>query len=89
MLQLLRAAGIAAGIHYPKAIPDQAALHAVTFELADMCMEARRIAGSEISLPIHPYLTGGEVDAVVDAVRSWRVAKAGRGTCATSATERG
>lgn len=64
----LKASGVATGIHYPAAIPDQPAMARVHFEMADDCTAARRICASEVSLPIHPYLTDGEVRAVIDAV---------------------
>lgn len=71
MLEHLKAAGIAAGIHYPTAIPDQPAMGQARFELADDCELARQICASEVSLPIHPYLTDDEVDRVLDAVNTF------------------
>src|SRR5579862_303842 len=65
LLQHLKVSGIAAGVHYPTAIPDQPALAKVPFELADDCATARRICASEVSLPIHPYLTDEEVIRVI------------------------
>jgi len=44
------------------------------FEFADDCATARRVAKSEVSLPIHPYLTNEEAERVVDVVNSWKVA---------------
>lgn len=75
-LDYLRQAGISAGVHYPAVIPDQPALQSARFELADDCETARRIAASEVSLPLHPYLTGAEVQRVIDAVQHWRPAAA-------------
>jgi dTDP-4-amino-4,6-dideoxygalactose transaminase len=60
-----------AGIHYPVAIPDQKALCGVPFEAPDGCENARRLCASEVSLPIHPYLTDAEVDEVFKAVNSF------------------
>lgn len=59
-----------AGIHYPIAIPDQKALGDVPFEEPDRCENARRLCAREVSLPIHPYLTDGEVAEVIAAVNS-------------------
>jgi dTDP-4-amino-4,6-dideoxygalactose transaminase len=70
-LEHLKAAGIVAGVHYPTAIPDQPALSGVRFEMADECTIARRICATQVSLPIHPYLTGEEVVRVIDAVNAW------------------
>lgn len=70
-LDHLKAAEIAAGEHYPAAIPDQPAMTHVPYELADDCATARRVAQSEVSLPIHPYLTDEETARVVKAVNEW------------------
>ena len=67
----LKAAQIAAGEHYPSIIPDQPALANIPVELAQDCATARRIAASEVSLPIHPYLTDEEVRRVIEAVNAW------------------
>lgn len=72
----LRAKGIAVGIHYPVAIPDQPAMLKVTFELDSPCSRARHICASEVSLPIHPYLTDDEVSYVVDVANAF--AESGR-----------
>jgi dTDP-3-amino-3,4,6-trideoxy-alpha-D-glucose transaminase len=71
LLEHLKGSGISAGIHYPIAIPDQPVLKTATFELADDCTLARRFCGSEVSLPMHPYLTDTEVDQVVRTVNAW------------------
>jgi dTDP-3-amino-3,4,6-trideoxy-alpha-D-glucose transaminase len=71
LLEHLKASGVTAGVHYPIAIPDQAALKGATFEMADDCQVARRFCSSEVSLPIHPYLTDTETDQVVRTVNAW------------------
>jgi dTDP-3-amino-3,4,6-trideoxy-alpha-D-glucose transaminase len=58
--------GIACGQHYPVPIPDQEALAHVEHELAGDYPAAKRIASSEVSLPIHPYLTDEEVARVIE-----------------------
>ena len=68
----LRANGVSYGEHYPVLIPDQRALIGEDFELAASCENARRIARSEVSLPIHPYLTDQEVAQVVDVCNAWK-----------------
>ena len=67
----LKKSGIAVGVHYPTAIPDQPALSKTTFELADPCTNARQICASEVSIPIHPYLTDDEVSYVIDATNAF------------------
>jgi dTDP-3-amino-3,4,6-trideoxy-alpha-D-glucose transaminase len=71
LIEHLQASGIAAGIHYPTAIPDQPAMSKAAFEMADACVLARQICASEVSLPIHPYLTDAEVACVIDAVNAF------------------
>ena len=68
----LRARNITVAEHYPEAIVDQPALQAVQIELLDDCTTARRLCRSEISIPIHPYLTGDEVTAVIHACNGWK-----------------
>ena len=70
-LEHLKTHGIAAGEHYPAIIPDQPVMAHVAFEFADDCATARRVAASEVSLPIHPYLSPEEVEKVVEAVNGW------------------
>ncbi len=70
-LNHLNASGVAAGEHYPVAIPDQPAMAHTAFELTDDCGHARRLAASEVSLPIHPYLTPEEAVKVINAVNTF------------------
>ena len=70
-MEHLRAAGVQPAEHYPVIIPDQPVMAHTVFECADDCATARRIAASEVSLPIHPYLTDEEVARVSDAVNEW------------------
>jgi dTDP-3-amino-3,4,6-trideoxy-alpha-D-glucose transaminase len=69
----LRAQGVASGVHYPKAISEQEALRAVP---AARCLgpipRALDFARREVSLPIHPFLSDGDVARVVDACNGWR-----------------
>lgn len=68
----LRAAGIATGIHYPAVIPDQPALtKSGRFEMLQPPVRARAIAASELSLPIHPFLTETDITTVIDVCNSW------------------
>jgi dTDP-4-amino-4,6-dideoxygalactose transaminase len=60
----LAGAGVAVGRHYPVLCPDQPACGRHT--LADELLAARRIAEREISLPLHPYLTDGDVEHVIE-----------------------
>jgi dTDP-4-amino-4,6-dideoxygalactose transaminase len=57
--------------HYPHLIPEQPAMREVEFEQADNLDTARRVCRSEVSLPIHPYLTPEEVGRVVEVCNAW------------------
>ena len=63
--------GITTGIHYPTLICDQAALEKGTWQIAIDPARARRFASSELSLPIHPFLTDQEVESVIAACNSY------------------
>ncbi|HEV2841859.1 MAG TPA: DegT/DnrJ/EryC1/StrS family aminotransferase [Chthoniobacterales bacterium] len=58
--------GIASGVHYPRLIPEQPAMQlSVSYEVATEPANARRLAASELSLPIHPFLRNNEAQLVV------------------------
>jgi dTDP-3-amino-3,4,6-trideoxy-alpha-D-glucose transaminase len=71
MSQLERA-GVGSGIHYPTLIPDQPALSGARFECRDALTQARRFATTEVSLPIHPYLSDEQVERVVTACNAYK-----------------
>ena len=63
---------IQSGLHYPTIIPDQAILQrAGAFELAVEPVNARRLASSELSLPIHPFLEKSEIAAIISACQGF------------------
>ncbi|PZR76833.1 MAG: DegT/DnrJ/EryC1/StrS family aminotransferase [Chthoniobacterales bacterium] len=68
----LRARGIVTGVHYPRLIPEQTALKKGAWHNAMDPVNARRFAQGELSLPIHPFLTEPEVDAVIAACNDWK-----------------
>jgi dTDP-4-amino-4,6-dideoxygalactose transaminase len=67
----LQQEGIAAGIHYPILIPEQKALAGVPFQVLGEFENAAALSRGEISLPIHPFLSGSELDRVVDCCNRW------------------
>lgn len=67
----LRACGIGSAVHYPRLIPRQPALTGRAFEVRGALSCAEELAATEVSLPVHPYLTDGEVERVVEAVNGW------------------
>jgi dTDP-3-amino-3,4,6-trideoxy-alpha-D-glucose transaminase len=60
--------GVATGIHYPLTLPDQPSLH--NFYPSCSVDTARDWAKRELSLPIFPGMTDGEVDRVVSVVNT-------------------
>jgi dTDP-3-amino-3,4,6-trideoxy-alpha-D-glucose transaminase len=71
-MRYLRENEVVSGEHYPAPIPDQNALRGIPHELIDDCATARAISRSEVSLPIHPYLTDEETDRVIDLCNRWQ-----------------
>lgn len=70
----LKEQGITTAEHYPYAIPDQQALSEVVFEVGNGGIEnARAFCNSEVSLPIHPFLTDAEIATVIETVNNWSV----------------
>lgn len=67
----LRAHDIQSAVHYPGLIPHQAALRSVPFEVAGMLERAEAFARSEVSLPIHPFMTDADVARVIDACNAF------------------
>ena len=63
---------IQAGLHYPILIPHQKAMtERGTPLVAGPLARARMFADSEVSLPIHPYLSAPEIDHVIACVNDW------------------
>lgn len=58
--------GVSVGRHYPFLCSDQAAAEGVG-KAADPLSVARRVSRRQLSLPIHPYLSGGELEFVIEA----------------------
>lgn len=67
----LQKMGVQTGEHYPIAIPDQDAMKNVSIEVPLDLSRTATFCKSEVSIPIHPYLTNLEVDTVIAAVNSW------------------
>jgi dTDP-3-amino-3,4,6-trideoxy-alpha-D-glucose transaminase len=61
----LAALGVETLIHYPVPLPSQPAFAALN---PAACPNGARLAAEEFSLPLHPQLTEGDVDAVAAAV---------------------
>jgi dTDP-3-amino-3,4,6-trideoxy-alpha-D-glucose transaminase len=70
-LAYMRGAGVVVAEHYPAPIIDQPAMQSIPHEITGDCSGARRFCQSVVSLPIHPYMTGEETAAVVEACNRW------------------
>jgi dTDP-4-amino-4,6-dideoxygalactose transaminase len=64
VLDALAGEGIAAGVHYRRALPQTPAFAGS----ADACPVAADRAARQLSLPMHPHLPAAAVERVVDAV---------------------
>lgn len=71
-MNYLQQHGVGFGEHYPFLIPSQRAMADTDYEIVGNCATANCIRLSEVSLPIHPYLTDEEVAHVIDVCNSWR-----------------
>ena len=63
--------GIVTGEHYPMPVFEQPAMAGVAWEAAGDLSRAAHFCRSEVSLPIHPYLTGEETAQVIAACNAW------------------
>jgi dTDP-3-amino-3,4,6-trideoxy-alpha-D-glucose transaminase len=68
----LAAQGIQSAIHYPLLITEQLAMKGQSFTIEGELKNARVFAEQEVSLPIHPFMSGDDVERVVAACKSWR-----------------
>lgn len=64
----LEARQVQSNVHYPQMIPRQPALASIRYEVLGSLARAEALAASEVSLPIHPYLSDDDVARVVAAV---------------------
>lgn len=63
----LEACGVQTSVHYPRGIHQQPAYAWLNYRAGDFPV-AEYLASTEISLPMFPELSNGDVDAVIDAV---------------------
>lgn len=68
----LRASGVAGSEHYPQALGDQPVMSRVKFEAPCGLQRAREFCASQVSLPIHPYLTREEIERVATVCNAWK-----------------
>lgn len=68
----LQRSGVQTGEHYPIPISDQRALEGVRIEVPRKLSRTSLFCQSEVSIPIHPYLSGDDVDHVIEALNTWK-----------------
>ena len=71
-LAWLNNSGIVCGEHYPIPIPEQPVMSELPFEMATEIPVASRLCRSEVTLPVHPYLTEAEVAQVIEICNAWK-----------------
>jgi dTDP-4-amino-4,6-dideoxygalactose transaminase len=71
-MRWLNDGGIVCAVHYPTPIPEQPVMAGLPFEMATDIPVARRLCRSEVTLPVHPYLTGAEVAQVIETCNAWK-----------------
>lgn len=70
----LKDRSVPTAVYYPRPLHQQTAFSYLNSSAED-CPNAVRLSQTVLSLPIHPYLTDEEVDAVVSAVREFMSGK--------------
>ena len=63
--------GVQSAVHYPIPIPSQSAMEGKA-RIVGTIDRARSFCAQEVSLPIHPLMTPGDVDQVIAACVEWR-----------------
>ena len=62
--------GIGSGIYYPRAAYDYDCYRTHPGVVIEPMPRAERAAAEVLSLPVHPFLSDGDLDRIGDAVRS-------------------
>lgn len=63
----LKDKGIPTMVYYPKPMHEQTAYHYLGYQKGS-CPNTEELCGCVLSLPIHPYITGDEIERVVKAI---------------------
>lgn len=71
-MAFMRDQAVGVAEHYPTALVDQPAMSNVRYEAPYGCDKAREWCRSQVSLPIHPYLSDSEVSCVVELCNQWK-----------------
>lgn len=70
--QHLTSRGVATGLHYPLLAYQQKAFTDLAGTPQEALARAERFARSQVSIPLHPWLTDDEAGQVVEACNTWR-----------------
>lgn len=74
LLEALKAAGVEAGLYYPRTLPDQKLYADLGYTNEDLPL-ARRFTREALSLPVHPGLSDDDLAQVVAAVNEWAASR--------------
>lgn len=68
-VERLTALGVGSGIYYPRLVFDYDTYRDRPDVVVADCPVARRVATEAVSIPVHPHLSGADLDTIVAAVR--------------------
>jgi dTDP-4-amino-4,6-dideoxygalactose transaminase len=71
----LKEHGIQSVVYYPRTLPGQALYRGLGYDDSRLPV-ARRLANEVLSLPVHPGLSAGDLEQIVDAVNAWASSRA-------------
>ena len=66
----LRERDIESAVHYPRTLPAHPLYRDLGYDEGSLPL-ARRLASEVLSLPVHPALSGADLEAIVTAVNAW------------------
>lgn len=70
-MDFMAASGVECLVHYPRALPDQYALHGLCCD-SHLVPSSRKFTARCVSLPCNPALTPSEVDRVISVVNAYQ-----------------
>ncbi|MPZ48544.1 MAG: aminotransferase class V-fold PLP-dependent enzyme [Dehalococcoidia bacterium] len=76
LIDWLQQRGIESAVHYPRALPDHPLYRDLGYDGADYPV-ACQLAREVLSLPVHPGVSGSDLDQIVEAVNAWAESRRG------------
>lgn len=68
----LKQHGVLTGLHYPVLIPHQKAMHSAPHQVIGSLARANEFATTEVSIPLHPFMSDADAERVIAAVNTFR-----------------